>query len=52
MRTSSQLVKLNVLAFIEPIRDGVQRNNLMCKFVMQHFQRLIVIDLTYKHFII
>ena len=38
-----QLVKMNILLFIELIREGVRKNSLMCKLMMQHFQRLIMI---------
>ncbi len=43
MRTTCQSVNMNILAFIEPIREGVRKNNLMCKFVVQHFQRFFII---------
>ena len=29
MRTTCQLVKINILSFIEPIREGVRNNSLM-----------------------
>ena len=33
MRTTCQLVKMNILSFIEPIRERVRKNGLICKFV-------------------
>ena len=38
MRNLGWLGKINILSSIEPIREGVRKNNLTCKFVMQHFQ--------------
>ena len=46
MSATCWLVKLNTLSFIEPIREGVRKNSLMYKFVMNYFQRLIIIGLT------
>ncbi len=36
------LVKMDILLFLEPNREGV-RKSLMCKFVVHHFQSLIII---------
>ena len=52
MRTTCRLVKRNILWFIEPIREGVRKNSLICKFSMLHFESLIMIDLTNEHFMI
>ena len=40
MRTTCWLVKINILSFIEPISEGVSKNSLLWKFVMQHFLSL------------
>ena len=32
MRTTSRLVKMNIFSFIEPIREGVRKNSLICNF--------------------
>ncbi len=37
MRTTCWLVKMNILSYIEPIRRGVKKNSLMCKFVHATF---------------
>ena len=42
MRADYRLVRMNVLSFIEPIKDDVRKNSLMCKFVV-HFQSCILI---------
>ncbi len=52
MRTTSRLVKINIVSFIEPIREGVRKNSLICKFLMLHFQSRIMIGLTNEHFMI
>ncbi len=50
MRTTSRLVKWNVVSFIEPIREGVRKKSLMYKFVMFNCQSLILIGLTNELF--
>ncbi len=50
MRTTCQLVKNNISAFIEPIKDGVRKTSLICKFVVQHFLSLVMIGLTNVYF--
>ncbi len=52
MRTTCRLVKMNSLSYFEPIRRGVRKSSLICKFVMQHFQRLVKIGSTSEHFMI
>ena len=52
MRTTIRLVKMNIVSFIEPIRVGVRKNSLICKFSMLHFQSHIMIGLTNEHFMI
>ena len=38
------MVKWNVVSFIDPIKDDVRtQNSLICKFVAQQFQSLIII---------
>ena len=37
MRTTCRLLKMNILSYIEPIRRGVRKNSLMCKFVNATF---------------
>ncbi len=45
LRTTCQLVKMHIIWFAQPIREEV-RTSLMCKFVIPHLQRLILIGLT------
>ncbi len=52
MRTTCWLVKTNIPLSIEPIRGCILKNSLMCKFVVLHFQSLILIGLTSAQFII
>ena len=40
------------LSFIGPIRAGVRKNSLVCKFVMLHFHSHAMIGLTNVHFMI
>ncbi len=49
MRTTSRLVKMNILSFIEPIREGVRQNSLIWKLLMLQFESLIMIGLTNDH---
>ncbi len=41
-----------ILSFIEPIREGVRKSSLMCKFLMNIFQSHIIIGWTCEHFMI
>ncbi len=50
IRTTCRLVRWNVVSFIEPMRESVRKNSLMCKFVMLNCQSLILISLTIEHF--
>ena len=49
MRTTCRLVKMNILALFEPITEGVRKNTLICKFMVQYFQRLDIIGRTSEH---
>ncbi len=35
--TTYRLVKINIVSYIEPIREGVRKNSLICKFVNASF---------------
>ncbi len=52
MRTTCRLVKMNILSFIESIREGVRNNSLICKLLMLHIESLIMIGLKNDHFMI
>ncbi len=40
------------ISLIDPIRMGVRKNSVICKFEIHHFQNLILIGLTNEHFVI
>ena len=46
MRTTCQLVKMNIISFTEPIRESLQKNNLISKLVMHYLKSFIVIGCT------
>ncbi len=52
MRTTCWLVKRNSRSFIKPIREGERKNSLMYKFVVQHFQKRIIIGRIGEQFMI
>ncbi len=52
VRTTCQLVKMSIQAYIEQIREGVRKNSLICKFLMLCYQSFIMIGLTNEHVMI
>ncbi len=46
MRTTCRLVKIRIWSYIEPIRECVRKNSLICKFVMHRYQTCFMIGLT------
>ncbi len=52
MRTTCWLVKRYTPPYIEPIREGVRKICLMCKFVKLHFQSFVMIGWTSEQFMI
>ncbi len=43
IRTTCRLVRWYFLPYIEPIREGVRKSSLMCKFLVLHFQSFVMI---------
>ena len=52
MRTTTRLVKMNILSHSDPIRESVRKNSLRSKFVIHNCQSLILIGLTNEHFVV
>ncbi len=52
IRTTCLLVKMSIQAYIEPIRECVIKNSLICKFVMLCYQSFIMIGLTNENVMI
>ncbi len=45
---SSKFIFNHILSFIEPIREGVRKNSLICKLMMPHFHSYIMIGFNKK----
>ncbi len=52
LKTTCWLVKMSIQVYIEPIRECVGKNTLMCKFLILCYQSFIMIGLTNENFMI